>query len=292
MTLDFAVVDVETANENFASICSIGVAKFRDGELVGGEYTLVNPETYFANTFIHGIEQSQVQNAPKLRQGLEVLNKWLSEDFNRTVCHMPFDKTATTRAAEKVGLEWAHIEWHDSARAVKLGWPEYRQSGYGLGKISKVLGIEFEHHNALADAKAAGFVLVEAAKRIDITRATLWEQISQDKVTRGRMAYLEIKKDKPSANPDGPFYGQGICFTGSMPSMTRKEASQVAAALGFDVLGSVTGKCNILVTGELDDSRLARGESKSSKWRKAEALIARGGEIRIMGPSDFEALLD
>ena len=72
--------------------------------------------------------------------------------------------------------------------------------------------------------------------------------------------------------------------------MTRKEASGIAAALSFEVLGGVSGKCNILVTGELDESKLVEGESKSSKWRKAEIMIAKGGEVRIMGPSDFEVL--
>lgn len=290
MTLDFAVVDVETANENFASICSIGVARFRGGVLVDEYYTLVNPETYFSNTYIHGIARAHVRDAPKLAEGLALLDSWLADDHARTVCHMPFDKTATTRAAEKVGIDWGHIEWHDSARAVKLGWPEYRHGGYGLKKITKVLGIEFEHHNALADAKAAGAVLLEAAKRIDESHASLWEQISQGKATRARMLYLEKVTEKPEANPEGEFFGQGICFTGTLLNMTRKEASAFAAALGFDIQGSVNAKCNVLVTGEIDESKLAEGASKSSKWTKAETRIAKGEDVRIMGPSDFEAL--
>lgn len=290
MTLDFAVVDVETANENFASICSIGVARFRAGVLIDEHYTLVNPDTYFSNTYIHGITCSHVRGAPNLAQGLSLLDSWLSKDHARTVCHMPFDKTATTRAAENVGMYWGHIEWHDSARAVKIGWPEYRHSGYGLKKITKVLGIEFEHHNALADAKAAGAVLLEAAKWIDESHASLWEQISQDKATRARMLYLESVTEKPEANPEGEFFGQGICFTGTLPNMTRKEASAFAAALGFDIQGSVNTKCNVLVTGEIDESKLAEGASKSSKWARAEMRIAKGEDLRIMGPSDFEAL--
>lgn len=290
MTLDFAVVDVETANENFASICSIGVAKFRAGELVDEHYTLVNPQTHFSNSYIHGIDPSHVKDAPKLAEGLAMLSDWLCDDHARTVCHMPFDKTATTRAADKVGMDWNHIEWHDSARAVKLGWPEYRHSGYGLKKITKILGIEFEHHNALADAKAAGAVLLEAAKRIDESKASLWEQISQDKATRARALYLENVAEKPEANPEGEFFGQGICFTGTLPNMSRKEASAFAAALGFDIQGSVNAKCNMLVTGEIDESKLAEGATKSSKWVKAEMRISKGEDLRIMGPGDFEAL--
>jgi DNA polymerase III subunit epsilon len=290
MTLDFAVVDVETANENFASICSIGVARFRQGALFEEHYTLVNPETYFSNTYIHGIDQTAVKNAPKLAEGLTLLDGWLSQDYKRTVCHMPFDKTATTKAAALVGRNWDHIDWHDSARAVKLAWPEYRKSGYGLKKIADVLGFQFDHHNALADAKAAGHVLLEAARRIDETNVSLWQQISQDSAMRARMLYLEQVTEKPEANPEGEFFGQGICFTGTLPNMDRKEASAFAAALGFDIQDSVNSKCNILVAGEFDESRFALGANKTSKWIKAEARIARGEDVRIMGPRDFEAL--
>ncbi|AKI03194.1 DNA polymerase III epsilon subunit-like 3'-5' exonuclease [Hoeflea sp. IMCC20628] len=290
MNLNFAVVDVETANENFSSICSIGVAKFRAGKLVDEHYTLVNPETYFSNTYIHGIDISHVEDAPKLAEGLTMLSAWLSDDYARTVCHMPFDKTATTRAADKVSMNWDHINWHDSARAVKLAWPEYRQSGYGLKKIAKVLGIEFEHHNALADAKAAGEVLLAAAKIIDESKASLWEQISQDKATRARLNYLKNVTDKPIANPEGEFFGQGVCFTGTLPNMTRKEASAFAAAFGFDIQGSVNSKCNILVIGAIDESKLSEGATKTGKWAKAEARIEKGEELRIMSPKDFEAL--
>jgi hypothetical protein len=45
-----------------------------------------------------------------------------------------------------------------------------------------------------------------------------------------------------------------------------------------------------LVTGELDEAQLVEGETKSSKWRKAEEMIAGGMDIRIISPRDFEAL--
>jgi DNA polymerase-3 subunit epsilon len=291
MSLDFAVVDVETANEKFESICSIGVAKFRSGQLEQEFYTLVNPETYFSNTYIHGIKESDVAKAPKLREGLDLMDKWLSEDHKRVVCHMPFDRTATTRAAMIAGISLDHFEWHDSARAVRLGWQEYSKSGYGLKKISDKLGINFEHHNALADAKAAGLVLIEAAKRIDQNIASLWDQISLDAARRVRIKFQQSASLKLEANPDGEFFGQGICFTGTLPNMTRNEAKSFAAALGFTTLDSVNSDCNILVVAEIDNSRLALGATKTGKWLKAEKMISEGKELRIISPTDFVAML-
>ena len=45
--MKFVAVDVETANPDLASICSIGAATFENGTLVSEWYTLVDPRDYF-----------------------------------------------------------------------------------------------------------------------------------------------------------------------------------------------------------------------------------------------------
>ena len=53
--MDFVAIDVETANADMASICQIGLAKFKDGKLVEEWSSLVDPEDYFdfINVDIH-----------------------------------------------------------------------------------------------------------------------------------------------------------------------------------------------------------------------------------------------
>ena len=55
----FVVIDVETANPDPSSICQVGVASFREGQLHGSWESLVNPEDYFdgINLAIHGIDE-------------------------------------------------------------------------------------------------------------------------------------------------------------------------------------------------------------------------------------------
>ncbi len=55
--MQFAAVDVETANADLGSICQIGVALFRDGAHVHSWSSLVDPEDYFdtINVSIHGM---------------------------------------------------------------------------------------------------------------------------------------------------------------------------------------------------------------------------------------------
>jgi len=91
-------------------------------------------------------------------------------------------------------------------------------------------------------------------------------------------------------NPDGPFFGSTMVFTGAL-DIPRREATAIAVHLGFIVAKSVTKKTNLLVVGDQDATKLA-GKNRSSKHIKAEKLIAGGQEIEILTESDFTALID
>ena len=62
--------------------------------------------------------------------------------------------------------------------------------------------------------------------------------------------------------------------------------------LTFCPLPPFTGsrKTTLVVVG-VQDLRQTRGESKSSKHRTAEALVAEGAEMSIIGEDDFLALV-
>ena len=79
--------------------------------------------------------------------------------------------------------------------------------------------------------------------------------------------------------------GEVLVFTGAL-QMSRREAADMAAQVGFKVASSVTKQTTILVVGKQDASRLI-GHEKSLKHRQAEKLIYRGYPIRIIWESDF-----
>ncbi len=72
--------------------------------------------------------------------------------------------------------------------------------------------------------------------------------------------------------------------------MPRREAAAMAAAVGCTVSESVSRSTTLLVVGDQDIGRLA-GHDKSSKHRKAEDLIQKGHEIRILVERDFRRLV-
>jgi DNA polymerase-3 subunit epsilon len=147
-----------------------------------------------------------------------------------------------------------------------------------------MLGIEFKHHDALEDAKAAGQILCAAMEHSGLDLAAWQERIKQPIYGDYREAI------KNEGNPEGPLFGEVVVFTGAL-SMPRREAAQVAADLGCAVATGVSKKITMLVVGDQDVTKLA-GHERSSKHRKAEELMGKGIPIRILRETDFLALLD
>lgn len=281
--MNFVVIDVETANPNFSSICQVGIAEFRDGKLFDTWESLVNPEDYFdeMNISVHGIEEHNVLNAPKWPVVHEQLFSRLNNKI--VVSHTVFDRAALTRACVKNGLQPHECQWLDTARVVRRAWPEFSQKGYGLANVTKHFGIEFQHHDAKEDARAAGEILLLAVEASGLSVEQWMERVVKP------ISSLDSSSIARNGNVDGPLFGEKLVFTGAL-SMPRREAADAAASAGCEVEAGVTKQTTVLVVGDQDIHRLS-GHEKSSKHRKAEELMKKGQQIRILGESDFQRLL-
>lgn len=159
---DFIAIDVETANSNYASICQIGLAFFKDGEVCHSFETLVNPEDRFSHTNmkIHGITPEMVLNAPIFSQIIKSIRPIL--DGRIVIHHTAFDQIAIKRAAAKYYEYPPNCFWLDSSMVARNTWADCSRSGFGLADLAKKLNYEFSHHDALEDAIVAGKILVHA----------------------------------------------------------------------------------------------------------------------------------
>lgn len=282
--MQFAAIDVETANADLSSICQVGVAIFRDSSCVDSWSSLVDPEDDFDgfNISIHGIDEQKVKGAPTWPSIADTLRELLSNSV--VACHTPFDRAATALACEKHGLAQLTCQWLDTARVVRRAWPEqFGAKGYGLHNVAKFLGIDFKHHDALEDARAAGAVLCRASAHTGLTLEDWFARVQRPIASSSSQP---ITRD---GNSEGPLFGNVAVFTGSL-AIPRREAAGLAARAGCDVASSVTKKTTLLIVGDQDISKLA-GKAKSSKHLKAEELIAQGCQIRILRESDFQSIV-
>lgn len=194
----FVVIDVETANPDLSSICQIGVASFANGRLQDEWATLVDPEDWFdpVNISIHHIDGASVTGAPNLAAVAADVDRYLCGQI--VVSHTQFDKAAINQAFTKIHRNPPEATWLDSARIARRAWTQFAYKGYGLRNVSKFLGYTYEAHDALADAKAAGNLVLEACKHTGIGIEEWIVRVSQ-RIDLGAAASSKIDVE---ANPE------------------------------------------------------------------------------------------
>lgn len=285
--MEFVAIDVETANADMASICQIGLAKYKDGILEKEWSSLINPEDYFdfINIDIHGINEADVSEAPSLPEIVEKLSEFMSGSI--CVSHTHFDRVSIYRAFEKYSLNHLDVTWLDSARVARRTWQECAWSGYGLANICQIIGYQFKHHDALEDAKASGQVILSAIAKTGLDLEAWLKRVGQPIDPSNNSSSTSIQRE---GNPEGELFGEVLVFTGAL-LIPRAEAATLAASAGCSVGAGVTKKTTLLVVGDQDITKLA-GKEKSSKHTKAERLISKGQNIRILKESDFKELVN
>ncbi|HEY0219353.1 MAG TPA: 3'-5' exonuclease [Afipia sp.] len=205
----FIALDVETANADFGSICSIGLVHFRANEIFKSLTILVDPEDHFdpTNIAIHGIRPEDVAGKPTMAQVFPAICASLNDTV--VVHHSPFDKTALNRASTKYGTANLACVWLDTVRVARRAWPAFAEDGgYGLANLANTFSINFKHHDAAEDARAAGLVLLKA---IADSGLNLLDWI--DRVEHSVSGY-SIGNHSQRGNPQGPLAGEVVVFTG------------------------------------------------------------------------------
>jgi DNA polymerase-3 subunit epsilon len=276
----FVAVDLETANPRMSSVCQIGLVVFEDGKEVAAEMRLVDPEEYFDPycVAIHGITPDRVRGAPRFAD----LHEWLCQQTSGEVvaCHTHFDRVALAQACGKHSLQELPCNWLDTSKVARRAWAQFAKSGYGLANLASHFGINFQHHDALDDARTAGLILVRAMEETGFD-PTEW-------IRRCEAASAAGSQIRREGDGDGPLVGDSVVFTGSL-ALSRSRAADLAHAAGAAVEPGVTKRTTLLVVGDQDIEKL-NGAEKSGKHRKAEKLIASGQPIRILGEADFMSI--
>ncbi len=287
----FVALDVETANADAASICQIGIALVDASGAMETHSFFVDPRDTFApfNTRLHGISAATVAGCPDFAEVFEPLYPFLNR--HPLVQHSTFDQRAIDAACRTYRLMEPELDWHNSVQAARTAWPELRgNGGHGLGSLKTHLGLDFQHHDAAEDAKAAAQVVLLAEQK---TGANFFDGSFQKVRVAAGAAPRQAKRAggyfpksvAREGNPRGAMYGHAACFSGDL-SMSREEAARLAAEAGVTVKASVSRKVSMLVVGSYDLSGGADGYL-STKHRRAVELIEQGHSLQILSEDEF-----
>jgi DNA ligase (NAD+) len=96
-----------------------------------------------------------------------------------------------------------------------------------------------------------------------IVAARIHEQLAQpatrELIDRLRAAGLRFAEDGPPPG-EGPLSGKAIVLTGTLPDLTREQATERIAAAGGRVTSSVSKKTAFVVAGEAPGSKLEKAQ--------------------------------
>lgn len=296
----WVAIDFETANAFPGSVCAVGLVRVADGKIIGEWSSLIRPPQgydYFDpwNVGIHGITAADVADAPGWEPTLKQIMAFA--DGDPFVAHYaPADTRFLARACEVSGIDIPDLRFACSAVLARQVWPELLS--YKLPVVADHLGIDLDHHNVLSDARAAAQIVLAAQYRHGAP--TLEELLDAYKIQmgefragqrtgcrhRGSWRRAPFPEADPNADPDNPFYGLTVCFTGS-PGMTKRQASERLAALGAKPVVNISKAVDLLVVGEVDPSWLAPGATMTGKLAKAQEYREQGCDIEIIDAEQF-----
>lgn len=167
---DFVGLDVETANQNWGSICHIGVVRVIDGEITERASWLCRPPERIghfdeANVRCHGIKPEDVAGEASISERIPQLIDFVGE--LPVVAHNAyFDASALRYAARAAGAAIPPFTFGCTlaqSRAAQLDVANHK-----LPTVAESLGVHLErHHDAEQDAAACAEVMVGLARRAE-----------------------------------------------------------------------------------------------------------------------------
>jgi DNA polymerase-3 subunit epsilon len=303
---NFVAIDFETATAQRNSACAVGYVVVDDWKLVdSGSWLIQPPENKYDafNTMIHGLSASDTKGKPSFA---EIWPEVEAKIGSRVVVahNSAFDMSVLRQSAAATGCRVNDLQFACTYRMAKATWPN--RWSYKLSDLAEEFGIELNHHEALSDALAAGELLAHICNEHEVTSIEELSKVlgfrigqliqgdyggfSNAKTASGAINIGNLQATTAVDDESHQLFGKLLVFTGTLQSMTRNEAAQLAVNCGAKASNTVSKKVSYLVVGMTDFAKVKDGSS--SKMRRAVELADEGSGIEIIDEGDFFQMLD
>ncbi len=83
-----------------------------------------------------------------------------------------------------------------------------------------------------------------------------------------------MEEEGPAAPVEGPLAGKTLVLTGTLPNLTREEATQRVEAAGGKVTGSVSKKTDYVVAGADPGTKMTKAQELGTEILDEDGLLA------------------
>ena len=164
--MNFVAIDFETANASRSSVCSMAAVTVENGQIVRSAYSLIRPPVLrfdYRNIQVHGIHPEDVMNKPTFDQLWERIRPHLENKI--VIAHnATFDISVLRGILREYSLPMPVFKHSCTVQIAKKAWPG--GDNYKLNTLAQRFQIDFDHHNALHDARTCAKIALLAGQEL------------------------------------------------------------------------------------------------------------------------------
>jgi DNA polymerase-3 subunit epsilon len=164
--MNYVAIDFETANRSRASACSMAAVTVENGRIVNAAYSLIRPPVLqfdYWNTKIHGITAKDVLDKPTFAELWPRIRNHLENKV--VIAHNAvFDIGVLRSVLDEYGLPYPRFQYACTVDIARRVWKDVEN--YKLSTLANRFAIEFDHHNALHDARACAMIALSAQETV------------------------------------------------------------------------------------------------------------------------------
>ncbi len=323
--MEFVAIDFETACNDAESACQVGIAVIEDGTLVHEESWLIKPpSSYFSrrNIAIHGIRPKDVQSAPNMAGLWPELPKVI-EGRTLIAHNAQFDMRVLAASLAAFHIPCPPIAFHCTRLLARRAWPGKRR--YGLKPLAEWLGIRFQHHDALEDAKCCAQIALAAAEscganslaqmedKLGLTQGKLQSESIRGPrskgapVVRSQSGFAARTSDRwgfpDRRNASGvfvassirqasggtkPLHTKSVCMLGPLGGFTMEETQALIEELGGRFTNTIDGHTDYVVACGIT---LTEAQSRIDTVVRQDATNSDLLGFKVLSERQFRALL-
>lgn len=301
----YIVIDIETTGLDFeySEIIEVAAVRYINKVEADSFVSLIQPTPYYEMgdgklelryvpefiTDLTGITNDMLKTAPFKSEIISKLMDFIGSDI--LVGHnIRFDINFLYDAAQQEQLVLKN-DYIDTLRIARKLYPDMEH--HRLSDIAQKLNISAPEHRALSDVSTTAQCFSKMVQIIDQNqgREAFIKSFKKKTKTMDYNQFITELVPPDCVDETNPFYGKVVVFTGTLSTMTRKQALTVVSNLGGIPANSVTAKTNFLVIGNEEFASSVKN-GKTNKMCKAEALKASGKDIETISENTFFQMIN
>lgn len=305
MAPSFLLFHAENVNEYQNSICHLILIPVIDGVRQTPEEFFFNPQAPFLMV-MSGISESQVKSFPTFT------DQWpeVQEEFNKfdmAICSADgYSARALYNTLTRLNIPFSAINFCNAKAICRrtlnevsysldyLSYKFYDDTVFSDDPVGiaerwcdlALKGLETSDADSLAD-----FFKEARIRPGEITPDNFIQSGVKRDYSNRHLNAFDPSSVNVDADPENPFYGMNVVFTGKMESMKRDDARAAVIHVGGQAPERLTQETDYLVVG-IQDLRIVGEKGLSGKMKTAAKYKEKGLPIEIIDEQDFIDMLN